>query len=307
LTLTSTSPRALRVCRARGFTVAELVVALTVGGAALAGFALAVGQQERLHGELSRRVRAHAQQREGIVALIGDLWAAAPAAGDFAPGLARDSSIELRTAIGAAIVCDLAGHSVTGALASFVTPPQAGDTAWAYMPTDTAATWRPLAVMSATALLADRTPTCAFPASAATLIEPGRTRQSRYSLELSDAPPGLSSGTPLRITRTVRYSLYRSADSQWYLGRREWSRARARFETVQPVSGPFRRYAPEGGDASGLELRYAKRDGASLPSASPATDSIATVTVVLRASPADGHLLDRRDVMSVTLALRNLP
>jgi hypothetical protein len=291
----------------RGSTLAELVIALSVGGVAFGAFALAVAQQERVHAELARRVRARAQAREGLAALAADLRAVSPAAGDIAVGGARDSSLELRTTIGTAVACDVAAGSITGALASFVTSPKAGDTAWVYVATDSNASWTPLAIAGVGTISATQAPACAFPAAASSVIGDRQSRRSWYSLELSEGVGfEIPIGTPLRITRLVRYSLYRSTDARWYLGRREWSPARARFETSQPVSGPYRPYAQEGSESSGLELRYFDADAVQVPSGSLASDRIAQVTVVLRAPPpAGGHARARRDVTSVTIALRN--
>jgi hypothetical protein len=155
----------------------------------------------------------------------------------------------------------------------------------------------------------DRASTCGFPATASGVIDGRRTRRPWYSLELSEPPPAIPMGTPLRITRPARYSLYRSADGKWYLGRREWSPVQGRFETIQPVSGPYRAYDSEAGQTSGLELRYFDRSGLRVPSGSVASDRIARVSVVLRAPPpgGDGQVRERRDVASVTVALRNSP
>ena len=225
--------------RAHGFTLAELVVALGIGGVVLGAFALAVAHQERAYGELARRVRARAALREGLAPLLADLRTISPAAGDLKPGHASDSAVELRTTIGSAVVCEIAGRTLTGALASFVTQPETGDTAWAYVASDTGQTWMPLPIQAAVVHPAE-SGLCPFPARGASALPGGRARHAWYALELLDLPPGLAMGTPLRVTRPARYSLYRAPDSKWYLGRREWSPARGLFETIQPVGGPQR-------------------------------------------------------------------
>jgi hypothetical protein len=289
------------------FTLAELVVALSVAGVAFGAFALAVAQQERVHAELARRVRARGQVRDGLAALAADLRAVSPAAGDIASGSARDSSVEFRTTIGTAVVCDIANGSITGALASFVTPPKVGDTAWAYLAGDSSAGWTPLPIAGARAASASQANLCAFRPTAASVIGDRLARRAWYSLELSQpVGPQISVGTPLRITRPVRYSLYRSTDARWYLGRREWSPARGRFETTQPVSGPYRPYASEATQSSGLELRYFDAGAIQVPSGSIASDRIAQLTVLVRAPPPSGNAQARtRDVTSVTISLRN--
>jgi len=47
-------------------------------------------------------------------------------------------------------------------------------------------------------------------------------------------------GAPVRITRPLRYEVYRASDSRWYLGVSTWSAGLSRFATVQPISGPYR-------------------------------------------------------------------
>lgn len=289
---------------ARGFTLTELVVALAVGGTALTAFALMVAHQERAHGELARRVRARAHLREGLAPLVTDLRAISPHAGDLPAGSARDSSVELRTTIGSAVVCEVAGQSVTAALASFVAHPEAGDTVWAYVAGDTGQTWTPLPVAAAVTLPADRTLSCPFPPRASSVVGGRRADRGPYALELVDLPVGIGVGTPIRVTRPTSYSLYRSPDSRWYLGRREWVAARGRFETIQPVSGPFWSYAPRVHQTSGLELHYADSAGTEVTSGSAASDRVAQVTIVLRAT-ADGRIRERRDVTSITVAPRN--
>ena len=294
-------------CARQGFTLAELVVAVGVGGVAFGAFALVVAQQERTHAELARRVRAHSQAREGLTALVTELRAVSPLAGDIPAGEARDSSIEFRTAVGNAVVCDLADNVAGLALASFVTPPEPGDTAWAYVGEDAPSAWTPLALVG---VRTDRVPTCDLPATVSGLIDGRRAGRPRYSLELSEVMPRLiQPGTPLRITRRVRYSLYRAPDGRWYLGRREWSQARDRFETIQPVAGPYQPYASEASQTSGLELRYVDRGGVQVTSGSPDSDRIAQLIVVLRTPPppGDSQLRGRRDMIAAALAVRSPP
>jgi hypothetical protein len=290
----------------RGFTLAEVVVALGLGGVTIGAFAVVVARQERVHAELARQVRAQAQLREGVTALVADLHTVSPPAGDIPPGGARDSSIEFRAAVGTAVSCDVRDRAVLLALASFVTSPQRGDTAWAYAETFSGPVWTPLAVESVGMVDAEVPLKCPFPPEAGSII--GRRAASRrlYSLVLAAAPVArLPAGTPLRITRPVRYSLYRAPDGHWYLGRREWSAALGRFETVQPVSGPYRAYAPPGQQLSGFELQYRDTERVEIPSGSTATDRIAEVTVTARALPRPFEMRGRRGVTSVTVGLRN--
>jgi prepilin-type N-terminal cleavage/methylation domain-containing protein len=274
-----------------GFTLAELVVALSLSSVALGAFAIVVVHQERTHAELSRRVRERSQSSEGIAALVAELRAVAPSAGDIPPGGARDSAIEFRATVGSLALCELRGQTIVAALASFVTPPKPGDTVWAYVDADSAPAWMPLSVAEVSSPLEGQPAECATPAAALSVTPSRRAPRHRYTLALAQsAPAGTSNGTPMRVTRQIRYSVYRAPDGQWYLGRREWSSLRGGFETIQPVSGPYGSYGA---------LRYFDETGQELPSGSPATDRIAKIAVALLEPQG------RRDVTSITVGVRN--
>jgi prepilin-type N-terminal cleavage/methylation domain-containing protein len=300
--------RVPRPASRNGFTLAELVVALGVVGVVFGAFALAVARQERVHSALVAGMHARAQLREGAAALVADLRAVSPRAGDIAAGGARDSSIELRTTIGTSVVCEVAAATIVGALSSFVTPPTANDTAWAYIASDTAGSWVPLALAGAELAPVDRPRACAFPQTASGALGDRSPAWRSYALVLAEPAPPIPIGTPLRVTRPARYSLYRSGDGRWYLGRREWSSVLGRFETIQPVSGPYQPYAQEPTDASGLELRYFDSSGEPLPGGSLATHGIARVEIVGRPPlVADRPTQNRPDVPTATISFRNSP
>jgi prepilin-type N-terminal cleavage/methylation domain-containing protein len=295
---------------ARGFTLAEVVVALGVGGVVFGAFALVLARQERAHADLTRRLRAHAQMQEGAAALLSDLRGLSPAAGDIPPGGARDSAIEFRATIGSAIACGFRGRDLVVAFASFVAPPAPGDTAWAYRTDTTPPTWVSLPLTGAR-VAAPEVVTCPLLAAAADASSAGRARpRTAYSFELSELPEqaGFAALAPVRVTRPVRYSLYRAPDAAWYLGRREWSIARGGFASVQPVSGPYRAYSPPGTGFSGLELRYFDTDQREVPSGATETGRIARAVISLRAPPArDRPNHPERDVSTVVVAFRNRP
>ena len=96
---------------------------------------------------------------------------------------------------------------------------------------------------------------------------------------MSGTPPAAtpSPGTPIRVTRPLRYSLYRASDAQWYLGEREWSNASARLSTIQPVAGPFLAAA-----SGGVVFRYSDSLGRTLSSPVGDPASIGFIRVELR-------------------------
>ena len=274
-----------------GFTLAELVVALGLSGVTFGSFAIIVARQERTYTELARRVRARNQSSEGMAALMTELRGIAPRAGDIPPGGARDSAIEFRANVGSFIVCERRGQTIVAGLASFATTPKPGDTAWVYVDADDAPRWAPLPVVGVALLPIAHPVECGLPAQASAILTNRPSPSHRYSLALAQGPPPDSSGrAPVRVTRQVRYSLYRAPDSQWYLGRREWSGVQGRFETIQPVSGPYADHAA---------LRYSEATGLDLPSGTAAADRIAAIRLSFRAPGG------RQDSTSIVIGVRN--
>lgn len=127
----------------------------------------------------------------------------------------------------------------------------------------------------------------------------GRTAET-VRLALVDSIAGnVATGTPVRISRRTRYSLYRAGDGDWFLGRR--SRGLLGWDVVQPVAGPLssprdrglviRMYDAQGafvGSANGaaparvnIEVRAPRRSGRAAPPV-PTIDSM-RVDVALRA------------------------
>lgn len=287
----------MRVARG-GHTLIELVIALVMTGLVLA---LAVGAmvgESRAHLALAARGASRAQLQQAGLALAADLRALSPRAGDLPAAEARDSSIEIRAHVGTAAVCDtargaLAVREVTAPDAPTGLPawtPSAGDSAWLLVATDSAPRWE------------GRTVTAARRTTTACGGGPGVLLDIAAPL-----PAGITPGTPVRVTRRARWSLYRSADGQWWLGYREWSASLARFDVVQPVAGPLAAYALAGG---GLRFRYLDSTGADLPSGTFDGRTVARVEMVLRAprlvgrAPRAGELgLASRDSETVAVAL----
>jgi hypothetical protein len=287
----------MRVVRG-GHTLIELVSALTLTGFVLTLAVGAMVRESRSHLALAARGAARAQLQQAGLALAADLRALSPHAGDLPAAEARDSSIELRAHVGTATVCDTArGALAVREVASPDAPaglpgwsPSAGDSAWLLFAADSAPRWEGRAVAAARR------------SAAACAGLPG------VLLDVTAPPPlGTVPGTPVRVTRHARWSLYRSADGQWYLGFREWSASLGRFDVVQPVAGPLAAYANTGG---GLRFRYLDSSGAELPMGAADPRTVARIELVLRAPrlagrrPRAGELgLSSLDSETVAIAL----
>jgi len=261
----------------RGVTLVELVVAMTVGGIVLALVAAISVRQQRLHADLTERLAVAEQLRQAATVLPIELRGVSTDAGDLRD--ARDTAVEFRSTIASAVVCDtIAGGIVlapatSGALpfAGFLTPIADGDTAWLLTPGDSTDQWTPLAIAtvgSAAGGACGRT---------GPVLDAAARAVSRVSLRLGVSVPAGTIGSVVRVTRPTRYSLYRGGDSRWYLGARDWNSAANRFNTTQPVSGPFASAATRG-----LELQYFDSAGAALARPVANTRVVASIRVAIR-------------------------
>ena len=275
----------------RGAALAELLVALMIAGIVLGTATATVLRQQRTTASLGGSAARASQTRAALGVLSVELSALAVASGDLVPAEMRDSSIQLRAVVAAGLACgDAVGLAVlvadlgASATETVAADPHLGDTLWWYDVADGG--WRGRAISVADSV----TTTCP--------LDGGRTRTARRIVIA--AAESIRSGAPLRITRPVRYSFYRSGDGSLQLGLREWSEAGHRFAPPQPVAGPF--VARDAGDRSGF--RYFDADGTELPSGADGVDAerVARVRVtVLARSGGQAIAGVRRDSIDVAL------
>ncbi|HWH53362.1 MAG TPA: prepilin-type N-terminal cleavage/methylation domain-containing protein [Gemmatimonadaceae bacterium] len=294
-----------RVARARaGLTLAELLIALAVAGIVLALLAAISVREQRAFSDLADRAALAGQLREASAILPVDLRALSPALGDVRD--ARDTAVEVRATIASGVVCDTAANALilpppiadsSALYATSIGAVSPGDTAWLLDTGDSASTWRPFAVTLAGATRAGQ---CA---AGGPHLSPTIAAQPRGQLTVSGSIPGGAVGSPLRVTRPMRYSIYRASDRAWYLGARDWNAAAMRFNTIQPVAGPLLSVA-----AGGVAFGY--RDSAGSPLAMPVVNgsSIRMVDIVLRGQTRSARTLStgpQRDSAHIMIALRN--
>ena len=248
----------------QGFTLLELLVATgTV-------------QQQRALGKQMDVLAGRAELRLTAESLPAELRELVPGSSDIQRGEAGDTSIQLRGTIGAAIVCDTLKQRVVLApatsapplVASFLRAPVATDTLWVL---DTTRAWSAHIITSVQIV---STGACRLGGPAPTPT----SAADRYSLGIADAaipPPGRA----VRVTRPIRYSLYKSSDKLWYLGARDWNSTSHQFNTIQPVSGPF--MAPA---AHGLTFAYLDSSGATIATPVTSVERITAIRVTLVAA-----------------------
>ncbi len=295
----------------RGFTLVELVAAMIVAGTVLAVVTNIALRQQRAFVALLGDAALAGRLRDAASMLPMDIRGAAVAAGDLRE--ATDTSIEVRETIAGAVVCDTLASALVlpppavgaATFATSIAGIQAGDTAWLLSPSDSVPGWRSHRVMAVGSTRAGQCapggPQLAGPALAA----------SRTSVSLDSAPPlATLIGVPLRITRPIRFSFYRSADGNWYLGARDWNSASVRFNTIQPIAGPFQ--APTTGAPP---FRWFDSTGMPLSTPVVARERTALLRVDLRGQTRD---IDRvlgaaqnvgahKDSVSISVSVRNRP
>ena len=291
--------------RRRGTTVVELTVVIVLLGLILGGLLSVIDRQRRFYRETSFGSARRSQVRQAASILPAELRALGP--GDIIQAL--DSAIEFHSTIASGVVCEsgpdwiaLAPMRRAGArtFRGELTRPAAGDVAHvlaANMDDPASDLWPALTIAGASND-ADACPAGPF-------IDREDAGQPRLRLELR-APPAfaIQAGTPVRVTRPVRYSLYRSGDRLWYLGADEWTEGR--WSGIQPVSGPYAAYGRAG---SGIRFSYLDASGAVLESPVEGR-AVARIRLVVRAlagssGRSDGRGAPPTDSAVVEVALRN--
>jgi type II secretory pathway pseudopilin PulG len=234
------SIRALR----RGISLIEVVVVVVLLGVIGGAVASALLHQQRFAGDTTELINARYGVRDATEVISTDIRGSSSAD---TIRLMADSAIELFAGIGTSVVCRtassstfaLAEESPENALSSFLLYPDTGDIALLYRDSADAvgSHW-------------ERNRIAAFGPSAANAgcLLYGMGPAEGFMLTLREVPhSAVKPGTPVRFIRRGRYSLYRSSDAEWYLGYRRCNASGpAACGTIQPVSGPYKRYSSDG-------------------------------------------------------------
>lgn len=236
-----------RVRTRSGTTLVELIVALPV--AALIGL-VAMSLLLDTH-KLARRLNSTTEIAREL------RQAAAVLASEIRPLTSTDivawtdTSLDMQALAGSGVVCaapslssiDMLPLNGTDALrTSWFAAPQPGDRVYsvvtdsAMVPTD--GSWQS-GVLSASASSASST--CVGQPLLAMSSALGSVVRLTLGGAQSAKPPV---GSPVRIMRRTRYSLYKASDGLWYLGRKTFNGLT--WTTIQPVSGPFDKPALKG-------------------------------------------------------------
>jgi prepilin-type N-terminal cleavage/methylation domain-containing protein len=243
-----------------GFTMAEIMIAMTLLGVVVGTILTVIVRQQRFYRSANEAIDVRSQIRQATTILPTDLRGLSSVGGDFT--LVADSAAEFRANIGSAVICAIPNNTTVDVpptnlayniLTSWYTQPQPGDTMFIFDDGPEAGAidddWRPYTINT----IAANTATCpGAPFTDPALDPPATKPRWRITISGGTLSPTILTGSVVRFARRVRYSLYRAPDNQWYLGFKE--KQSNVWTTVQPVSGPYLPYAS--GGAGGLNFQY---------------------------------------------------
>jgi prepilin-type N-terminal cleavage/methylation domain-containing protein len=296
----------------RGFSLVELIAVVALAGL-VAGMAVAtIMRQQQFYRASSELLAAREGVRDAMEVLTADIRGAS---GADTVRLRADSAIELFTAIGGSVVCQITGneiglppsHPSGNSLSSFLTDPDTGDIAVFYADSaDAGRWWRRYRVAS----FASRSAASSCAGSSLSNDAERASGARAFALTLTTTlSPEVHAGTPVRFIRRGRYSLYRASDGNSYLGYR---RCNADGPSVcggiQPVSGPYRAYSRDA-RATGLLFEYFGAHG-ELLDATASSLGVARVVITARSESEQRNPFRSRDKTiqdsgTVSIALRN--
>lgn len=285
----------------RGFTLIEIMIAVTLLGIIGSILTAVLVRQQRFHRAVAQVTDARSRMRDIATILPTDLRSISTAGRDIL-GIS-DTSIQFRAFVGSAIVCNYATATAIelppqelasgNVLASWINPPQPNDYAYLYDGGTEAGnqddSWGVFTVSDTTS---EANSTWCPTTKGFTTAADNNAR--RYKITVSVAPnqARVILGSPIRFAREVRYSVYQASDNNWYIGFQSCT-PNASYGTAgtcgsrEVLAGPVK---PGTADTttSGFFFVFRKRDGTRVTALS-ASDTIASVSVGIRTT--SGSLL----------------
>jgi prepilin-type N-terminal cleavage/methylation domain-containing protein len=312
--------------RRAGFTLAELMVTITILGIISTLLTSIMMRQQRFHRAVANIADARARMRDLATILPTDLRSISTAGSDI---LSMDENqIQFRAFIGAAVLCRYGAATIIelppkvlasgNMLTTWITTPGPNDVAYLYNDSTTSGnsddSWTPFTITDTTsAANAAWCPSNNVPAFTAAADNASR----RYRLTLGAAPnqAQIKIGAPIRFAREVRYSAYQAADNNWYVG---YERCTPNIVPTLPgvcagrevLAGPI---LPVSTDTltSGLFFVYYNQTGGRVTSVANASTiarisvGIRTISESLRQATANNKQIVGGDSLRFTIGIRN--
>jgi len=256
-----------------GFTLVELIITLVLVSFVAGAIVKLLLRQQRFYNSTTELIETRQQIRQAAAMLPSDLRGISSIGGDIY--VMTDSSLEFRSVFGSSIVCvNSLGKLSTvprtlargSAMTNWALLPSVGDSLAVYNDSSSFASTDDAWVrhqITAVTTITSGTSTSGCPTSTL-LTQAGDLTTSNPSYQLTLSPAASSRiipGSGIRFFRRVHYSVYRAADTKWYLGYYDCKTGRTPVcNAVQPIAGPFQPYATNG--TSGLQFAYYDSTGA---------------------------------------------
>jgi len=256
-----------------GFTLVELIITLVLVSFVAGAIVKLLLRQQRFYNSTTELIQTRQQIRQAAAMLPSDLRGISSIGGDIY--VMTDSSLEFRSVFGSSIVCvNSLGKLSTvprtlargSAMTNWALLPSVGDSLAVYNDSSSFASTDDAWVrhqITAVTTITSGTSTSGCPTSTL-LTQAGDLTASNPSYQLTLSPAASSRivpGSGIRFFRRVHYSVYRAADTKWYLGYYDCKTGRTPVcNAVQPIAGPFQPYATNG--TSGLQFAYYDSTGA---------------------------------------------
>lgn len=285
----------------RGFTLIEIMIAVTLLGIIGSILTTVLVRQQRFHRAVGQVTDARARMRDIATILPTDLRSISTAGRDIL-GIS-DTSIQFRAFVGSAVLCNYASATIIelppqelasgNVLASWINPPQPNDIAYLYDSGTQAGNVDDAWAVFTVADTVSEANAAWCPTSRGFATAADATKR-RYRITLTTAPnqARVVLGAPIRFAREVRYSVYLASDAQWYVGFQSCTPnvtygLPGTCGTREVLAGPVK---PGTSDTttSGFYFVFRKRDGSRVTTLS-AADTISNVTVGIRTT--SGSLL----------------
>jgi type II secretory pathway pseudopilin PulG len=310
MSVTLMKKRAPRTRRS-GFTLLELLVMMVMFSVVMGGVMTMLTRQQRFYGGIGDVIQTRAQVRQALGLLPGELRALSPSQNDIYA--MTDSSIEFRAITGSSILCYKSSSTEYilpplslargNTLTTWVVKPVVGDSVLVF--DDSLSTslsddaWRPRRITA----MSEPTGSSGCAYWTRYTVSADGTKPS-YKIKLSSEVKNVKTGAPIRFFRKVHYSFYKTPSGKWFLGYYDCvPTAVPNCGTIQPVSGPYRPYAPAAAGTSGLTFAYYDSTGA------PTTvkTNVARIDIVVRGEstrPIWGSALFS-DSIAMSIGVRN--
>ncbi len=294
----------------RGFSLAEIMVALVLLGIVATGIMTVVMRQQQFYRSATEVIDTRQQIRQASNVVPVDIRGVSSVGNDILN--MSDSALDVRGNIGSAVVCSHTANTITVPpvnlagnkyFTTFLTRPKLRDALIILddgQPGNQDDDWFPYIITAIDSTLVGCT--------AFTNVLSDATKYRYVYTLATNLSATIVDGAPLRMARGVKYSIYKSAtDNLWWMGYRECRGDGTSCDAVQPVAGPYRAYAANDTVNSGISFVYRDSTGAVTASKT----SVARVELFVHGETQSavalggGKAAPYRDYVKVTIAIRN--